>query len=166
MFDLVAFLWQNLRTHFDFPGLCFDSWSVRLSSTGHFFSVIWFLKNQPYTRPSSWPPEKTPGCQERYWYSLRAAKQVRCPFFLLVWMHHTILEQFTLFKQSSSWDSCAGWPSSCKQKWDMDLSGHIHAPRLPCISAAFGCHTMLWVYQLETTVWAHSARTYHRGMNR
>jgi hypothetical protein len=43
--------------------------------------------------------------------------------FLLVQMHHTIWEQFTLFKQSSSWESCAGWPSSRKQKWYMDLSG-------------------------------------------
>jgi len=30
-----------------------------------------------------------------------SAKQVRCPFFLLIQMRHTILEQFTLFKQSA-----------------------------------------------------------------
>ena len=43
-----------------------------------------------------------------------SAKQVRCPFSLFVQMHHTILEQFTLFKQSSPWESCADWPSYCK----------------------------------------------------
>ena len=81
-----------------FPGLCFDSWSLRLSSMGHFFSDIWFLKNQPHTCPSSWFPEKTPGCASRKALILTAcsAKRVRCPFFLLVQMHHTILEQFTL----------------------------------------------------------------------
>ena len=31
-----------------------------------------------------------------------SAKQVRCPFFLLIQVHHTFPEQFTLFKQSSS----------------------------------------------------------------
>ena len=54
-----------------FPGLCFESWSVRMSSMGHSFSDVWFLKNHPHTCPS-WLPEKTPGCQEKYWYSLRA----------------------------------------------------------------------------------------------
>ena len=49
-----------------FPGLYFDSWSVRLSCMGHFFSDIWFLKNPPHTDPSTGLPEKTPGCQERY----------------------------------------------------------------------------------------------------
>ena len=38
----------------------------RLSSMGHFFSDIWFLKNHPNTCPSSWLPEKTPGCQKKY----------------------------------------------------------------------------------------------------
>jgi len=52
-----------------FPGLRFDSWPVRMSSMGHFFTDIWFLSNHPCTRPSSWLPGKTPGCQERYWYS-------------------------------------------------------------------------------------------------
>ena len=33
------------------------------------FTEIWFLSNHPCTRPSSWLPGKTPGCQERYWYS-------------------------------------------------------------------------------------------------
>ena len=36
----------------DFPGLCFDSWSVWLSSMGHFLSDIWFLKNHLHTCPS------------------------------------------------------------------------------------------------------------------
>ena len=30
-----------------FPGLCFDSWSVRLSSVGHFFSDIYSSKITP-----------------------------------------------------------------------------------------------------------------------
>jgi len=96
-------------------GLCSDSWSLRLSSMGHFFFDIWFLKNHPHTCPSSWLSEKTPGCQEKHWYSLRAPRnRSDAHLFLLVQMHHTFLEQFTLFKQSSSWESCAGWPSYCK----------------------------------------------------
>jgi len=47
-----------------FPGLCFDSWSLRLPSMGHFFSDIWYLKNHPHTCPSSWLPEKTPGVKK------------------------------------------------------------------------------------------------------
>ena len=47
----------------------------------------------------------------------------------------------------------------------MDLSGSARAPRSPCVSSAFGCHTISWVYQFET-VWAHSARTYHWGLER
>ena len=35
-----------------FPGLCLGSWSIRLSSMGHFFSDIWFLKNHLHTCPS------------------------------------------------------------------------------------------------------------------
>ena len=45
---------------------------LRLSSNMGHFSDIWFLKNQPHTCPSSWLPDKTPGCQEKHWYSLRA----------------------------------------------------------------------------------------------
>ena len=68
-----------------FPGLCFDSWSVRLSSMGHFFFDIWFLKNHTHICPSPGLPEKTLGCQERYWYSLRASRnRSDAPFFLLV----------------------------------------------------------------------------------
>jgi len=37
---------------------------------------------------------------------------------------------------------------------------------VPCISAIFGCHTILRVYQSETVLWAHSARTYHRELER
>ena len=49
------------------------------------------------------------------WYSLRAPRNKSdAHLFLLVQMHHTILVQFTLFKQSSSWESCAGWLSHCK----------------------------------------------------
>ena len=96
-------------------GLRFDSWPVRMSSMGHFLTDIWFLKNYPHTCPSSWLSEKTPGCQEKHWYSLRAPRnRSDAHLFLLVQMHHTFLEQFTLFKQSSSWESCAGWPSYCK----------------------------------------------------
>ena len=51
--------------------------------------------------------------------------------FLLVQMHHKILEQFTLFKQPSSRKNCAGWFTSCKQKWYMDLPGSACAPRSP-----------------------------------
>jgi len=57
-----------------FPGLCFDSWSVRLSSMDHFFSDICFFKNHPHTCPSSGLSEKTPGCQKRYWYSLHTPR--------------------------------------------------------------------------------------------
>ena len=57
------------------------------------------------------------------------------------------------------------WPSSCKQKWYMDLSGSDRAPRFPCVSAIFGCHTIPRVYQSEI-VWAHSAWTYHWGLER
>jgi len=46
-------------------------------------------------------------------------------FFLLVQMQ----EQSSLFKQSSPWESCASWPSSCKQKWYID-SGSARAPEL------------------------------------
>ena len=100
---------------------------------------------------------KTPGCQERYWYSLRAPQnRSDALFFLLVQMHHTILEQFTLFKQSTSWESCAGWPSSCRQKWYMDLSGSAGGPIISCVSAIFGCRTISRVYQSET-VRAHCA---------
>ena len=97
-----------------FPGLCFDSWSIRLSSMGHFFSDIWFLKNHPYMRPSSWLPERLLDVKKGTKLTACSAKQVRCPFSLFVQMHHTILEQFTLFKQSSPWESCADWPSYCK----------------------------------------------------
>ena len=52
-----------------FYTVCSDSWSLRLSSMGYFFSDIWFLINHPHTCPSSWLlPEKTPGCQEKHWY--------------------------------------------------------------------------------------------------
>ena len=57
-----------------FPGLRFDSWSVWSSSSGHFFFDVRFLKNHPCIRPASWRPNKTPGCQERYWYPLRAPR--------------------------------------------------------------------------------------------
>ena len=64
-----------------------------------------------------------------------SAKQARnrpdAHLFLLVQMHHKILEQFTLFKQPSSWENCAGWFTSCKQKWYMDLPGSACAPRSP-----------------------------------
>jgi len=64
-----------------FPGLCFDSWSLRLSSMGHFFSDIWFLKNNPHICLSSWLPEKTPGCQEKFWYSLRVPRNRSDAYF-------------------------------------------------------------------------------------
>jgi hypothetical protein len=35
-----------------------------------------------------------------------------------------------------SWESCAGWPSCCKQKGYMDLSGSAVAPRIPCVPAS------------------------------
>ena len=64
-----------------FPGLCFDSWSIRLSSMGHFFSDIWFLKNHPYMRPSSWLPERLLDVKKGTKLTACSAKQVRCPFF-------------------------------------------------------------------------------------
>ena len=107
------------------PGLCLDSWSVRLSSMGHFFSDIWFLKSHPYTRPSSWLPEKTPGCQERYWYSLRAPRnRSDARFFLLILqMHHTNLERFTFFKHSYSWEIVRADLHQCKKKKIKDSAG-------------------------------------------
>ena len=38
------------------------------------------------------------------------------------------------FKPSSSWRSCAGWLSSCKQKWYMDLSGVLCSKISLCLS--------------------------------
>ena len=55
-------------------------------------------------------------------------------------------ETIPLLKKSSSWESCVGWPSSCKQEWFMDLTGSARAPRFPRVSAFFGCHTISWVY--------------------
>jgi len=98
---------------------------------------------------------KTPGCQKRYWYSLRAPRNRPDAHFLLVLlvqMHHKILEQYTLFKQPSSWENCAGWFTSCKRKWYMDLPGSACATRFTYISTAFGCHTISSDYQ-STTVW-------------
>ena len=120
-----------------------------MSSMGHFFTDIWFLSNHPCTRPSSWLLEKTPGCQERYWYSLRAPQnRSDAHFFLLVQIHHKIQEQFTLFKLSSSWDNCAGRPSSCEQKWYMGVSG---SPR----SKIFLRLGIFWMpYDLVKTLWA------------
>ena len=81
-------------------------------------------------------------------------------------MHHKILEQFTLFKQPSSWENCAGWWfTSCKQKWYMDLPGSACAPRFTYISTVFGCHTISSDYQ-STTVWTHFSWTYHWGLER
>jgi len=78
-------------------------------------------------------------------------------------MHHKILEQITLFKQPSSWENCAGWFTSCKQKGYMDLPGSACAPRFTYISTIFGCHTISSDYQ-STTVWTHSSWTYHWGL--
>jgi len=82
-------------------------------------------------------------------------------------MHHKILEQFTLFKQPSSWENCAGWFTSCKQKWYVDLPVQVlHAlQEFTYISTAFGCHTILSDYQ-SRTVWTHSTWTYHWGLER
>jgi hypothetical protein len=50
-----------------------------------------------------------------------------------------------------SWKSCAGWPSCLQTESQyVDLSGSMCTPRLPCVSAIFGCHTISWVYQSET----------------
>ena len=68
-------------------------------SPPHMSLILSYWKN-------SWVPRKV------LTLTACSAKQVRCPFFLLVQLHHTFLEQFTLFKQSSSWVSCAGWTSS------------------------------------------------------
>ena len=63
------------------------------------FSLTWFLSNHPCTRGFS---EKTPGCQERYWYSLRApGNRPDAYLFLLVQMHHKILEQFIYSLQTT-----------------------------------------------------------------
>jgi len=53
-----------------FPGLCFESLAVRLSSMAT--SSLKLKITLAHTRPSSWLLEKNPGCQERYWYSLLA----------------------------------------------------------------------------------------------
>jgi len=135
------------------------------NSMGHFFSDTSFLKKHPYLFPSSWLAEKTPGCQERYRYSLRAPRNRSDPrFFLLVQMYFTILEQFT-FQTTSSWEICAEWPTSCKHKLYMDLSDSACAPRFPCVSAVFRCHTISWVHRSESN-WAHSAQTYYQGLER
>ena len=42
---------------------------------------------------------------------------------------------------------------------------HARTPRIPCISAIFGCHTISRVYPSKT-VRAHFARTYHRELER
>jgi len=130
--------------------------------------IVWFLSNHPCTRPSSWLPEKTPGCQERYWYSLRAPwNRSDAHLFLLVRMHHKILEQFTVFKQPSCFlRNCAGWFTFCKQEWYMDLPGSACAPRFTYILTAFGCHTISSDYQSSRTVWTHSTWTYHGGLER
>jgi hypothetical protein len=48
---------------------------------------------------------------KKLWHSLRALQnRSDANLFLLLQMHHTILEQFTFFKRSSSWESCVGWP--------------------------------------------------------
>ena len=106
-------------------------------------------------------------CQERYWLLILTAgacfaKQVICPFiFILVQMHHTILEQFTHVK-IPFWKSCASSPSSCLQTESryVDLSGSMCAPRFPCVSAFFGCHTISWEYQYETVFFFLSSRIY------
>jgi len=134
-----------------------------MSIMGHFFTDIWFLSNHPCTRLSSWLSGKTPGCQERYWYSLRApGNRPDAHLFLLVQTH---LKQFTLFKQPTSRENRAGWFTSCKQKWYMDLPSSACAPRLTYISTAFGCHTISSDYQSKT-VWTHSTWTYHWGLER
>ena len=77
-----------------FSSLHFDIWSVRLSiSMDHFFSVIWFLKNNyPCARPSSWLSGKTSECQERYWYSLpvRAPRNRSSAHLYFYWFRCTI----------------------------------------------------------------------------
>ena len=73
--------------------------------------------------------------------------------------------QFTLFKQPSSWENCASWFTSCKQKGYMDLPGSACAPRFTYISTGVGCHTISSDYQL-TTVWTRSSWTYHWGLER
>ena len=70
--------------------------------------------------------------------------------------------QFTLFKQPSSWENCAGWFTSCKQKWNMDLPGSTRAPRFTYISTAFGCHTISSDYQ-SRTVWTLTLREHIIG---
>jgi hypothetical protein len=132
-------------------------------------SLTYDSSTNPCTQFSFWLHEKTRSWVSKKvcWYSLHAvAKQIRCPFFLLVQMLHTILEQFTLFKQSSSWECCAGSPSSCEQKWYMDLSDSTCTPRFPCVSAIIGCHMISRVYPPSKTVWAHFAQTYQGGLER
>ena len=62
------------------------------------------LSGHPMGVLQVWLPETTPGCASRKALILRAPRnRSDAHLFLLVQMHHTILEQFTLFvKQSSS----------------------------------------------------------------
>jgi len=136
-------------------------------NTGRFFSDKRFLKNHPYIFFASWLTEKTPGCQEAKVLIPTAcsAKQVRCPSFSMVKMHHTNLEQLLSSNYSNYplLEKGAGSPCSfCKRKWYMDLSGSVYAPRIPCVPAIFNCHLILRLYPSET-VWAHFARTYQWG---
>ena len=172
----LAMLWLFLA------GLCFNSWSVRLSSMGHFFSDIWYIKNHPHTCPSppgflknraswkdSWRPffvnfEKTPGCQERYWYSLHAPRnRSDAHSFLLVQMHHTNSGTVYSLQTILSLRKLCGLTFLLQI---VDLSGSARTSRFPCISAAiFEYHTISRIYQSET-VRAPFARTYHRELER
>jgi len=114
-------------------------------------SVLWQLVPEPVrlssmgtsslTYDSSKPPLHT-SCILASWIDSWVSRKVlilRAPqsrsdahFFLLVQMHHTILEQFTLFKHLLLKKVVRpGWPSSCKQKWYMDLSGSSAKPTAP-----------------------------------
>ena len=49
-----------------FSGFRFDSWLLRMSCLGHFFSNLQFLKSYFCTRPSSWLSETSFGCQKKH----------------------------------------------------------------------------------------------------
>ena len=150
-----------------FPGLCFDSWSVRLSSMDHFFSDICFFKNHPHTCPSSGLSEKTPGCQKRYWYSLHTPRN-RSDAHFFYWFRCIIRFWNSLLSSNNPLLEKvvqADLLIANRSNQYMDLLGSARTPRFPCISAVFECQTISQIYPSKT-VWAHFARTYHWELER
>jgi hypothetical protein len=88
---LGVWLWAN-------SSLTYDIWYIPL---------IYELLKNPYIYHSSWHPKKNSWTSSKVTILTSCtAKQVRCPFVLLVQMRHMILHRYTLFKQTSSLESC------------------------------------------------------------